>query len=1075
MASALLSPSLSRPSSPRNEPSPDLVSPDDGYDYNKIDTDPARKATKPRDPPSPVAAPEALQEITATASLEDQDIAYTETLPHIYQRQQGGWNAKVPDLEASKSKGTVPTHGVTAHQPRTQLLNTLSHSNKQSDQPKRVMLRWTMDRNLKNRTLLVHDAKEDVQLQNPDLQRRVFWKFVVIRLPIDFFLGTYLAKYAKAAIKECENQLLSKSEVFLTRRLLKRLRTVAERPFAGGRYLTPLTLRYDSQDVSRYTVDKTCIFFSFPYLAMATPDFREHFSKGDNKHPARTLLQSHYRLNNTTNRDKFQCIRLLKDHEVRSCVNDGDEGDKSSPQAEKTQLLLYVPQFWGIIVGLDTMITSGPLNDRSLLGSAIKIEDRKPPPTGYQLSLVRILFYRQNRLEDLIYPISQCNSWFGLLNKKQQILEILSNEEGAAKSDEDIKRSIADQDNRKPTQKGNLTSNDEGKAHLADKSKLNSRDLGKSSPVDTEKRSPINQGVSKLGDKAQVKSVRYKFWYEDDRSVPVAINININNWALVLSKERHKEVLDIWMRKDVPSITVQSPVDHRSDGQMSFGRSEGGWSSVPPVTKPFLAWPIVDEFGELDPLDLDDRCQRFLRAFHLDLPVPIVMSKEERAKRPKQASAQRVAAKATIPIAGKTLAEARNEIEADGDDAFGIEIFDKFKELLRLFLPDPYGINSESDPIRLYWGSVCVITVRLLLEFPENKLTMPVAQAAGRSVTKNSGFRGFSANLSSIIADAVHLHRGVHCSESRQVPRPGEWREADTIAEGAVLLSAIVEALGAIFRILVESVRSIRSDPDLEKAAMMEPSSVVSQHVKEACKFLRVARDQLIRKADGKDKNDTIGPVVTPEAITITLMRRLVSGVFGSGTLDIINLYEECLEHLALDVKYEASRRLLQQINEFKEEVAIVHNVLKQQDSVLMKLRSSLDPKEFRTPSITRRLRFEYECKDIDEIVKSIREQQQSCSELADRAKLLAIQNVELVETLQDDNSKAIFIFTMVTVLFLPLSFVAGFFGMNVVGIAGQLQGSFGNDQSILHIPYLIFQQQCVRVREATITLSDIM
>lgn len=47
MASALLSPSVSRPSSPRNEPPPDLVSPDDGYDYNKIDTDPARTATKP--------------------------------------------------------------------------------------------------------------------------------------------------------------------------------------------------------------------------------------------------------------------------------------------------------------------------------------------------------------------------------------------------------------------------------------------------------------------------------------------------------------------------------------------------------------------------------------------------------------------------------------------------------------------------------------------------------------------------------------------------------------------------------------------------------------------------------------------------------------------------------------------------------------------------------------------------------------------------------------------------------------------------------------------------------------------
>lgn len=60
----------------------------------------------------------------------------------------------------------------------------------------------------------------------------------------------------------------------------------------------------------------------------------------------------------------------------------------------------------------DTMITSGPLNNRSLLGSAIKIKNHKPPPTEYQLTLVRILFYCQSRLEDLMFPISQCNSWF---------------------------------------------------------------------------------------------------------------------------------------------------------------------------------------------------------------------------------------------------------------------------------------------------------------------------------------------------------------------------------------------------------------------------------------------------------------------------------------------------------------------------------------------------------------------------------------------------------------------------------------------------------------------------------------
>ena len=175
---------------------------------------------------------------------------------------------------------------------------------------------------------------------------------------------------------------------------------------------------------------------------------------------------------------------------------------------------------------------------------------------------------------------------------------------------------------------------------------------------------------------------------------------------------------------------------------------------------------------------------------------------------------------------------------------------------------------------------------------------MPFVQAAARNISKTSGLHGLSSALTTIIVDATRLHQGVYCSECKQVPSPTVWREEDAIGEGAVLLSATVEALGAIFRILVESVRFIRSGRELNNAAIMEPSSAVCQYTKEASKFLRRARDQLIRKADGKDKNDTIGPVLTPEAITITLMRRLVSGVCGSGTIEIINLYEECLEHL---------------------------------------------------------------------------------------------------------------------------------------------------------------------------------
>lgn len=303
-----------------------------------------------------------------------------------------------------------------------------------------------------------------------------------------------------------------------------------------------------------------------------------------------------------------------------------------------------------------------------------------------------------------------------------------------------------------------------------------------------------------------------------------------------------------------------------------------------------------------------------------------------------------------------------------------------------------------------------------------------------------------SKALDKIIAHAWYLHQGVQCYEYKLAPN-NRHHPKMTIGKGAVLLSAIVDAFGTILHMLVEVVEYLRISNENHQYMPLQPHSKIFEYANEALKLLKTARNQLIRGADGRNSNDIIGPVLTPEAIVITLMERLVSGVFANGTVDIIRLYEECLERLvpfplqhlihtltvkqALEVKYEASRRLLQKINEFQEEVLIVNDVLKQQVNVLLGLRASLDPLSFRTPSITRKLRYVYECAGIDRLLTIIREQLRSCKELRDRAGNLTTQNVQLVETLQDDNSKAIFIFTMVTVLFLPLTFVAGFFGMN--------------------------------------------
>lgn len=145
---------------------------------------------------------------------------------------------------------------------------------------------------------------------------------------------------------------LQESEIGLTRRLINWIGLVSERSFVHGRYLDPTALRYDMLDDSRYNKDRCSIFLGFPYFVVRKPEAkRSTFSKGAPEHPLRTLLQSRYRLNETTQRDESQCITELPGDKLKSCIR-APHSDTAHLTHQKVEELIYVPQLWTLIIGL---------------------------------------------------------------------------------------------------------------------------------------------------------------------------------------------------------------------------------------------------------------------------------------------------------------------------------------------------------------------------------------------------------------------------------------------------------------------------------------------------------------------------------------------------------------------------------------------------------------------------------------------------------------------------------------------------------------------------------------------------
>lgn len=147
---------------------------------------------------------------------------------------------------------------------------------------------------------------------------------------------------------------------------------------------------------------------------------------------------------------------------------------------------------------------------------------------------------------------------------------------------------------------------------------------------------------------------------------------------------------------------------------------------------------------------------------------------------------------------------------------------------------------------------------------------------------------------------------------------------------------------------------------------------------------------------------------------------------------------QELIENLAQKYKiYHKTprRRLLGEIQLIQEEMSTVITILVQQRDCIGQYALICDPNNFRTSNPARSQQYELEMillssrqVELDTLIERMEQQLQNLTTLEQRAR-------HRIEVREEDNRKTIFVLTVIAAIFLPLSFITSYLGMNTADI----------------------------------------
>ncbi|KAL6704317.1 hypothetical protein ACN47E_008381 [Coniothyrium glycines] len=843
--------------------------------------------------------------------------------------------------------------------------------------------------------------------------------------------------------------------------LLRRVEKDKVKAFLNGMFIDPGTvLRVDEEGQA----DPECAIFScLPYFDIAPAPKKSPANLGDRLFPARTLMQSYYPYEPVRDRDAEQAYKKFG--------NDESKG------------LVHVPNLWMVNISSDTVITYGhrPLAEEMVKSIAIISDDLKPMSSGTLNQEVPV----HVRITDpsarvFMFPHSDCESYFQL---EQKIFELRCST-STRKEASHIRVEL-----RSP-------------GELEDISPQNWRTVARKNRklnIDVqfyeERKKPKHQivkrieraDISEIDDLTQIVTPAHGMppffaWPITEESTQSDIKQGIFPPEVQRSLKCLEKVEKSFLSETLLPHETKTAVDKTFTSTTYYqSLHEDTWDNLKSQMAKLAVLSTKHELMgrpstyhqsvvQSQCVDIGRQCTKFIATVHQTFEMFVkdvdkntflrkiwgamakILEKVQNIeqRKPTQSDQKREAAwfvrnasnhrHVPLPEAGRYLKSTIRRCSWCKED----HPFDSFEEATKHLQNHAAAISQRNAKD----GSVPANSSPL---GPTDLQDWVLSYSQRKREETNGGalriLKQACAIAAQLLADALDLAAGVQNADGR-------------MSSLYILPSRLITAFRQIVVFYLATERALHfTEESFQKDNLLEdrydewylPYNTVGLDVlqrfgDDAALSLRISRRQLCHMVRSDPPIGIKQLSLSPEYVCAWLMRRLIVKPLDR-RMTIGDMYREYLSTVQFQVNHRPGKRLLRDINLLQEELNILVEINAWQTKLIDNYTRVLDDSSYEKDIPHRRANFPYEQTLLQSCLDTLALAREDLADLIRRCGPLSDRTKQSLEINEEDHGKAIMVFTVVTVIFLPLSFVTSYLGMNTADLR-----DMGSNQSLFYI-----------------------